>query len=201
MVGVAVVHMPLWSEATAASAWAVLLATGCHFSVMCSQASLAMLGGHVIAAERGDRSAEFLAYLPPTRAQVLLSKGFVVGASAAVVWGMNLSLRWTSELLAADIKADTLTAGMASLTELAAIGVLATGAGWCASAILENSGPAVGLALVAPIVLFGLLQLTRHLANWPDEFSFSDVYFAGCWPVGLGLFLAGSAYYLHRIEP
>ena len=55
IVSVAVTHMPLWEEATAASAWAVLLATGCHFSAMCSQASLAMLSGHVIAAERGDR--------------------------------------------------------------------------------------------------------------------------------------------------
>ena len=34
VVGVAVTHMPLWEEATAASAWAVLLTTGCHFSVM-----------------------------------------------------------------------------------------------------------------------------------------------------------------------
>ncbi len=66
IVSVAVTNMPLWDEATKASAWAVFLATGCHFSVMCSQASLAMLSGHVIAVERGDRSAEFIAYLPPS---------------------------------------------------------------------------------------------------------------------------------------
>ena len=57
IVGTALTHMPVWEEAARASAWAVLLATGCHFSVMCSQASLALLSGHVIAAERGDRSA------------------------------------------------------------------------------------------------------------------------------------------------
>ena len=37
IVAVAVVNMPLWNEAMAASAWAVLLASGCHFSVMLAQ--------------------------------------------------------------------------------------------------------------------------------------------------------------------
>ena len=55
VVASAVMQMPLWQESTNASAWAVLLATGCYFSVMCSQASLAMLSGHVIAVERADR--------------------------------------------------------------------------------------------------------------------------------------------------
>ena len=201
IVSVAVTHMPLWEEATAASAWAVLLATGCHFSAMCSQASLAMLSGHVIAAERGDRSAEFIAYLPPSRGQILLSKAFVIVGAMAVVWGMNLALKWLADQLAGDTDASTLTSHTASLSQLAAIGILAAGAGWCASSMLENSGPAVTLAFVAPIVLFGFFQLTRYLVNWPDELSFSDVYFAGCWPVGLGLFLAGAAYYLQRVEP
>ena len=201
IVSVAVVNMPLWEEATRASSWAVLLATGCHFSVMCSQASLAMLSGHVIAAERGDRSAEFIAYLPPTRVQILLSKALVIGGALFVVWGMNLSLHWISDLLAGDLNASTLTSHMASLSQLAAIGILAVGAGWCASSMLESSGPAVSFALVAPIVLFGFLQLTRYLGNWPDELSFSDVYFAGCWPVGIGLFIVGIAYYVQRVEP
>ena len=84
-VAVAVTNMPLWHEATAASAWAVLLTTGCHFSLMCVQPALAMLGGNAIAVERGDRSAEFLVYLPPSRAQVILS-ALVLGAFL-IVWG------------------------------------------------------------------------------------------------------------------
>jgi len=48
---------------------------------------------------------------------------------------------------------------------------------------------------------FGFLQLTRYLANWPDELSFTTVYFAACWPVGAGLFAVGTAYFLCRVEP
>lgn len=198
---VAVVNMPIWGESTSASAWAVLLATGCHFSLMCSQVSLAMLSGHVIATERGDRSAEFMAYLPPSRRQILLSKAFLVVGAMAIVWGMNLAIMCIANLLAGDTDASTLTEDMASISHLAAVGILAAGAGWCASSMVENSGPAVTLSLVAPIALFGFFELTRYLANWPDEPSFSDVYFAGCWPAGLGLFAIGTAYYLRRVEP
>lgn len=202
IVGTAVTHMPVWEEATRASAWAVLLATGCYFSVMCSQASLALLSGHVIAAERGDRSAEFLAYLPPTRGQVLLSKAIVLLGAAAIVWSLNLGARFIADVLAGDTDAGRmLTSGLTSLARLAAIGVLAAGAGWCASSMLENSGPAVALALVAPIVAFGFFQMTRFLANWPDELSFSSVYFAACWPIGAGLFAIGTTYFLRRVEP
>lgn len=202
VVGTAVTHMPVWEEATRASAWAVLLATGCYFSLMCSQASLALLSGHVIAAERGDRSAEFLAYLPPSRGQVLFSKALVLAGSAAVVWGLN----WGASLIADHLAGDTdaarmLTADMASIGRLAAIGVLAAGAGWCASSMLENSGPAVAFALVAPIVTFGAFQLIMYLANWPDELTFADVYFAACWPIGASLFAAGTVYFLRRVEP
>jgi hypothetical protein len=201
LVSAAVMNMPLWEEATKASAWAVLLTTGCHFSVMCSQASLAMLTGHVIAAERGDRSAEFLAYLPPTRGQILVSKGILVAGTSAIVWGTNLGLQSIANLLAGDTDPNTLTANMAALSELGAIGIVACGAGWCASAMLDNSGPAVGLALVAPMALFGFLELGRYLVSWPNELSFSHTYFAACWPTGIGLFLAGTVYYLQRVEP
>lgn len=202
IVGTAVTHMPLWEEATRASAWAVLLATGCHFSVMCSQASLALLSGHVIAAERGDRSAEFLAYLPPSRSQVLLSKASVLLGAAAIVWSLNLGALFIADSLAGDTDPTRmLTGGLTPLSRLAAIGMLAAGAGWCASSMLENSGPAVAFALVAPIVAFGFFQLTQYLANWPDELLFSTVYFAACWPIGVGLFGVGTAYFLRRVEP
>jgi ABC-type transport system involved in multi-copper enzyme maturation permease subunit len=202
VVGTAVTHMPLWEEASRASAWAVLLATSGYFSLMCSQASLALLSGHVIAAERGDRSAEFLAYLPPSRWQVLLSKAVVLFGATALVWGLNMGASLGADYLVHGTDAARmLTGDMTSLPRLAAIGVLAIGAGWCASSVLENSGPAVAFALVAPIVTFGGFQLTRYLANWPDELSFANVYFTACWPIAIGLFAAGTAYYLHRVEP
>lgn len=201
-VAAAVTNMPLWQEATTASAWAVLLTTGCHFSLMCSQPALAMLGGNAIAVERGDRSAEFLVYLPPSRAQVLLSKALVLGGAFLMVWGPNLLLKATAHWLSADSAASQeLTVNMPLLSHLAAIGLLATGVGWCASANFNNSGPAVALGMGAPVVLAGVLQATQYAFNAPDVLAFERTYFALCEMLAPAFFLVGTITYLRRVEP
>jgi hypothetical protein len=202
VVGVAVTHMPLWEEATAASAWAVLLTTGCHFSVMCSQPTLAMLSGHTIAVERGDRSAEFLGYLPPSRGLVLVSKALVLAGAFLSVWGLNLLLQAIAFWLSPDSDtAGELTSHLATLPRIAGIGLLAAGAGWCASANVENSGPAVALGLAAPMVLFSVLQATHSAFNTPDELSFGAVYFTLCPILAVVFFTLGTFCYLRRVEP
>lgn len=199
----AVMQMPLWKEATAASAWAVILSTGCYFSVMCSQASLAMLSGHLIAVERSDRSLEFIAYLPPSRRQLLSSKALVLFGTAAVIWGASLALRELAGVLAgpAVASARALTANMASLWSLAAVGALAMGAGWCASCGLSGTGGAVAMAFFAPMILVGLLQSLGYAAGWPDAFSLGAVYRSACWWLGGALFAIGTGYFLNRVEP
>lgn len=202
IVGVAVRSMPLWEEATAASAWAVLLATGCHFSVMCSQPTLAILGGHLIAVERGDRSAEFLGYLPPSRGMVLLSKALVLAGTVFVVWGVNLAMHLAASWLSPDSDAAyDLTSHLASLPRFAAVGAIAAGAGWCASANLDNSGPAVALGLAAPAVLFGILMGTHSAFSFPNEFTFASTYFILCPILSALLFMLGTWTYLQRVEP
>lgn len=203
VVAAAVMQMPLWQESTSASAWAILLATGGYFSVMCSQASLAMLSGQLIAVERADRSAEFIAYLPPSRFQLLLSKLVVLASTIAVVWGTNLALRQLSGYLAGDARdpARALTADMASFWTLAAVGALAMGAGWCASCMLTGTGGPVASAFFSPMVLVGLLQSLGFASGWPDEFSFGSVYVSGCWLFGCVLFGIGTVHFLRRVEP
>lgn len=202
VVGVAVTHMPLWQEATAASAWAVLLTTGCHFSLLCSQPALAMLSGHTIAVERGDRSAEFLGYLPPSRSLVLISKALVLVGAFLSVWGLNLLLQATAFWLSSDTDtAGELTSHLATLPRIAGIGLLAAGAGWCASANVENSGPAVALGLAAPMVLFSVLQATHSAFNTPDDLSFGSVYFTLCPILAVVFFTTGTFCYLRRVEP
>lgn len=203
VVASAVMQMPLWHESTTASAWAVLLATGCYFSVMCSQAALAMLSGHVIAVERADRSIEFIAYLPPSRIQLLMSKLLVLASAIVVVWGANLALRELSGYLAGDARnpAHALIADMASFWSLAAVGALAMGAGWCASCTLSGTGGPVAMAFFSPMILVGLLQSLGFASGWPDEFSFGSVYRTACWVCGFGLFAIGTVHFLRRVEP
>ena len=203
VVAAAVVQMPLWQESTSASAWAVLLAPGCYFSVMCSQASVAMLSGHLIAVERADRSVEFIAYLPPSRLQLLLSKATILASAVAMVWGANLMLREFSGILAGHARdpADALVADMASFWSLAAVGALAMGAGWCASCFLSGTGGPVAMAFFSPMILVGLLQSLGFASGWPDQFSFGSVYRTACWSLGLALFAIGTGYFLRRVEP
>lgn len=202
VVGVAVTHMPLWQEATAASAWAVLLATGCHFSVMCSQPTLAILSGHIIAVERGDRSAEFLGYLPPSRGLVLFSKAVVLAGTFLTIWGLYLLLHAIAFWISPDSDAARdLTSHMASLPRFAGLGLLAAGAGWCASANVDNSGPAVALGLAAPAVLFGVLLATNSAVNAPDDLAFAAVYFTLCPILAVTFFMIGTYCYLRRVEP
>jgi hypothetical protein len=180
----------------------VLLATGCHFSLLCSQPTLAMLSGHTIAVERGDRSAEFLGYLPPSRGLVLVSKAVVLAGAFLSVWGLNLLLHTTAFWLSPDSDAAReLTSHIASLPRIAGIGLLAAGVGWCASANVENSGPAVALGLAAPMVLFGVLQATHSAFNTPDELAFGAVYFTLCPILAVLFFAIGTFCYLRRVEP
>jgi hypothetical protein len=202
VVGVAVTHMPIWQEATAASAWAVLLATGCHFSLLCSQPALAMLSGHTIAVERGDRSAEFLGYLPPSRALVLFSKALVLAGAFLAVWGLNLLVEATALWLSPDSDATrVLISQMPALPRIAGIGLLAAGAGWCASANVNNSGPAVALGLAAPLALFGVLQATNSALNTPDDLTFAAAYFTLCPILAVACFALGTFCYIRRVEP
>jgi hypothetical protein len=183
IVGVAVRGMPLWEEATAASAWAIL-------------------SGHLIAVERGDRSAEFLGYLPPSRRMVLLSKALVLLGAAFAIWGLNLALHVTAAWMSpASDAAHDLTSHLASLPRFAAIGALGAGAGWWASAILDNSGLAVALGLAAPAALFGILTGTHSAFNYPTEISFATTYFNLCPVLSVAFFTLGTWTYLRRVEP
>jgi ABC-type Na+ efflux pump permease subunit len=198
----AVMNMPLWTEATQGSAWAVLIATGCHLSIMCSQVTLAMVSGSIIAVERSDRSAEFLSYLPVSRLKILTSKIIVLAGIAVVVWGANLNLGVMANQLAGDtLAAQAITSQLPLQRNLAAIEFAAIGAGWFGSSMSTNTGPAVAMAFAAPLAIQGTIVTAHYSLGWPDEFSFSRVYFATCWFVGGSLFAIGTTYFLRRVQP
>lgn len=201
LVAFAVAEIPLWQEATAASGWALVLATGAYFSVMCSLASLAVLSGHLVAIERGDRSVEFIAYLPPSRWQLLASKGLVLAGAVVVVWGVTLGVGQLSRALAgSEVMERSLIAEGPAIWSLASVGALAMGAGWCASCMVSGTGSAVALAFLSPLLLVGMFQLLKYVTGWPDELSFATAYHSACWLLSAALFAIGTAYFLRRVE-
>jgi len=69
-----------------------LVAALSPLNAMVSMLVIAALGANTMTAEKTDRSAAFMAYLPPSRLLLLLSKAIcVLGMSASLV-GVNLAL-------------------------------------------------------------------------------------------------------------
>lgn len=189
---------PLWKGDAANWAWA--LKTGCSYAAILCQSTVAMIGGTIIATERADRSAEFLAYLPPTRWQMLRSKMFVLLGAFAVIWGICLG----GDLLAHRLDSESEmidSINMLPLKAIAPFGVLTAGVGWWASARFSSTGPAVGLAFASPFVVAALLQGVVRIFDWPHVSDFSNVFGIVCTCVGLAAFTLGSLYYLRRVEP
>ena len=194
--------MPLWTEAVAQHAWAAVLGTGCYFSLLCSFPTLAMISGCIIAAERADRSAEFLAYLPPSRRQILVSKFLVLLTTLILIWGTNLAIFLLANWLEGETDAaSTVMQDFSTVRIFLVVGIAGMGSGWLGSAISNNTGPAVGLAFITPVLIMPGIYLISQLTNWPSPLDYEG-YFIGCCLATGGLsFVLGTTYFLHRVEP
>ena len=170
------------------------------YSVVLSQLTLALLGGHVIACERADRSAEFLAYLPLSRARILASKITLALVTAALIWGPNLLiLRFVAELPEENLEAGPTVCGV--LGYIALTGFVLFSVGWLFSSMLESPTFSICAGLITPfLVLMGIQSLAWLFALHPGEIT-------GPWYRNTSLVLAcaclvaGTWYYLRRVEP
>jgi hypothetical protein len=173
----------------------------CIFSLGLSVFTLAMLGGNAIAAERADRSAEFLAYLPVSRWSVIASKSLVAFAAGAAIWGVNLFIL----LIVAprfefsyDPGEEMIARVRMMFAVCAAVSILVFGSGWFWSSVLTSPGLATGMSFVTLVaLLMGFIGLVEGfgLENLLEEW-FVSVGVA----VGIGGYVAGCAYYLRRLE-
>lgn len=188
-----------WPSFPDAATWARILFAGSYFSLSLSQLTLALLGGNTIACERADRSAEFLAYLPPSRAKILASKALLALVLAAVVWGTNLL---AAEVLApalSDASLDVL--GLPNRWPLAAVGIVVFGAGWLGSSFLTSPTFATTIGLFAPLLVISVLTLCSLAFNWPAHGEVATWYWPACAVFGVLCFAGGTSYYVRRVEP
>jgi len=171
-------------------------------SLVLSLFTFAMLGGNAVAAERADRSAEFLGYLPVSRGAVLGSKSIIALGPTLLIWAVNLAALFIvapsiTHVPAADIVAKS--EGRESLGVFAGLTVLLLGSGWFWSTVLTSHGLATGMSLVTlAAVMMGFigLEFGCGLENFTEKW-FLSVFVA----VGIGGYVVGCAYYLHRLEP
>ncbi len=155
-----------------------------------------------IALERSDRSAEFLACLPPTRWQNLMSKLLLV---VTIVGGM-LALHNTTTFGAWIMTAYARTGDfkvqpMANLMITCVI-VCMTGFSFAGSSLMKsNGGPAV-LGLLSPLLSFSIVVAIAKLLDIPSEGdTFAILYSISCATLGVTMLLCGSLWYLNRSEP
>lgn len=200
VIGATVILRDRGRGAALASPWAELLAMAAVASVSLSTLTIVTLTGNAIAGERVDRSAEFLASLPPSRRQVLASKLVVPLAATVIIWSFNL--------LSAHIVSPALGSWPAYLERpspwwlvLSACWVVVFGAGWFWSALLDSPAIATGLAVGTSLLLVWVAQLIGwFLENAEAELGIWWI-LAPCFLTGPVLFIAGSVYYLRRVEP
>lgn len=171
-------------------------------SIWLSLFTFAMLGGNAIAAERADRSAEFLGYLPVSRGAVLASKSIIALGPTLLVWAVNLAALFIVAPAITDVPAADIVAksdGRESLGVFAGLTVLLLGSGWFWSTVLTSHGLATGMSFVTlTAVLMGLIGLGLG----PGLGSFLEKWFVSvCVVVGISGYVGGCAYYLHRLEP
>jgi hypothetical protein len=172
------------------------LVVGSLASHAAAQLSLAVLAGNLIAVERVNRSAEFLAYLPASRVRVLQAKATVLAVTALTLLLVPLSIggltAWLSGL-------PLLSGGpryiLFLVVSISAVGFCASGIGWLGSCVLQSNAVAILFALVVPWVL-AMVVTTAARGTAPGA-----TLLATNLSVGLAGFLFGTRHYLARVEP
>src|SRR3954469_7816148 len=155
-IGIVMEFHSTWPKLPSSKAWAEMLVSYSTISLYLSFIMTGLLGGYAIACERADRTANFLAFLPPSKAQILASKLIVAGCATALWWSWIL---FTVFVLAPRLGGGaTDFVGSYSGRGFAAMCVLTFGVGWLASACLETTIVPIILANGAPVIL-GLLMV------------------------------------------
>jgi len=197
-IGIVMEFHSTWPKLPPSKAWAEMLVSYSTISLYLSFIMTGLLGGYAIACERADRTAHFLAFLPPNKAQILASKLVVVATATAIWWSWIL---FTVFVLAPHLGGESSDfTGTYSGRGFAAMCVLTFGVGWLASANLETTIVPIILANGAPVIL-GLLMVFAgdllavprfEMAKWSTPVGLT---------VGIVAFLVGTFHYLRRLEP
>lgn len=182
-----------------ASQLAVNLLASALYSVILSQLTLALLGGNAIACEREDRSAEFLAYLPVSRTRILAGKITLALLVVALIWLPNLLILYLTAAAAGELPTG-FEMPWNAFGYAATTGFIFFSVGWLLSSCVEKPVIAVLSGLFSPfLVLLATMSLALALGH-ADDFA-ATWYVRTCLTLGLACFVAGTWYYLRRVEP
>jgi ABC-type transport system involved in multi-copper enzyme maturation permease subunit len=180
--------------------WPHLLVTTSIVSLCLSLLTFAMLGGNAVAGERMDRSAEFLAYLPPTRAEVIASKATLAIGCCVIIWAVQAAVMYWWAPLVGEVPEDVIRFRDDVVPHMATTSALLFGAAWLGSTLVSSPAIATGIGFGAPWVLFAVLSVFRYALGF-DDLDLGAWWFALATGLGIACFVGGTAHYVHRVEP
>lgn len=177
------------------------LAYSAGYSLVLSQLTLCLLGGYTIACERVDRSAEFLAYLPLSRSRIMAGKIVLPLLAFALIWGLNLLILKVTIPGAWLSVAEFREWALVVLGGLAITGLVFFCSGWLLSSALESPTFAIAGGLMTPVIVVTGIQTVAWLFEFPSDEFVGPWYRYICLGLAPACFVAGTWYYLRRVEP
>jgi ABC-type transport system involved in multi-copper enzyme maturation permease subunit len=158
----------------------------------------ACFGGMAFAAERRDRCADFLAMLPVSRLRVVLSKSIVGWKCALAPWLLNAMVIYAILLTAHD-QSDVKSIILLAASTVCCL-IMCFGLAWLLSAFLESpalsSSISIGFALA---FVFLILDAVNYRVITNRQASILMIWINPC--IGIVSYIAGTIYYLRRVEP
>lgn len=170
----------------------VALSKGSMGSMFVSMLAVALLGSNAFSSERVSRSAAFLAYLPPSRATVLISKAISAIIPCVLIFGVNLLvlviLHATGYWQPRDIW---------RITSIPATALSVFGVAWAVGVFLKSPAIACCCGIATPIAIS--MAVGYYLAGLGPNFPF-HAYCITALTMGVLSFFGGSLCYL-RANP
>lgn len=187
-----------WPSLPPSNAWGSMLVVYGTVALYFSAAITGMLGGHAIACERADRTTHFLAYLPPTKTQILASKLTIAAIATTVIWAwLLISVKLLAPSLA---KPGDFDGSLFYAVGGMQLCMLTFGVGWLGSAIFESTLLPIIMALASPVAVGLAIFTVCDLVGIP-RFEMSRWSGAASAWVGVAAFALGTWRYYRRVEP
>lgn len=181
--------------------WGMGLATATMFSSVITIVSLPFLGGYIVAGERRERSAEFLAYLPPKRTAILVSKLLIcVGWTIFVLTVFLAFSQWLIPRLMGD--ESTLQMNWETTPGMFAMFASMFCVAWMLSCIITSPVFSVVGGLCTPfVVLIFALSASVAFEQRIDHMMSPLNMFIGFTSIAVISFATGCFCYVRRVEP
>ncbi len=184
------------------TAWQKQFLDALSGAAVCSIMIIGVLAGafasSAFAAERNDRSADFLLLLPPRRWEILLSK-LAVTLPWIILWFVVHAICICAVHAMQDHPNDYHDAFEATEDFMCGVAML-FGMAWMLSTFLKNPVLSFFIPIAAVGALGAFVGITVNLLEWNDA---TGTTFWGTLslPIGIACFIGGCIHYLRRVQP